>query len=344
MTAIIRRQTRLEDVEYTPFAHRYLIKRPVVKDVGDSRDISLQTTRNSGNGPDDAQRGPISESAGRIDNPMVEKRRFELFIDLIWVGIIGNLAEHYSEQAFTSETTFTVGEALGEFILLFLMATRMWKNLQEFMSKYHTNDFVERLFLICYLALAMLFGNSAPYLLDASHPSNAAVIVYLTAQGSITLIESFYSIFLQQQQRGILIRLLIVGVPTAPIYIASCFFTHNLRSTLISIAIILQFMLSALVETPILERLLSYDPERTWDADHWVERIQDFFIIILGEAVLNLIRGSPLGVGLSVQAGAGILALCQYYMISGLFFNGDSSRKYIHAVKRQYWRKNLYMM
>ena len=32
-----------------------------------------------------------NEVNGHIDNPMVEKRRFELFIDLIWVGIVGNL-------------------------------------------------------------------------------------------------------------------------------------------------------------------------------------------------------------------------------------------------------------
>ena len=84
--------------------------------------------------------------------------------------------------------------------------------------------------------------------------------------------------------------------------------------------------------------------QKPFDADHWVERIQDFFIIILGEGVLNLIRGSPLGRGITAQAGAGVLALLMYYLLSGLYFNGDQSRKYVHAVKRTFYRKAAWVL
>ena len=163
-----RRQTNIlddsPDIETTPFKHKYLIKRPVMKEqfsYSTSTGISLQNTRSS-------QTGLVSppnhhKPSEGIDNPMVEKRRFELFIDLIWVGMIGNLAAHFSDQAFTTESTFNIGEAVGEFIILFLIAWRMWKNLDEFMNKYHTNDFVERIFVIWALMLAMLYGNNAPY-------------------------------------------------------------------------------------------------------------------------------------------------------------------------------------
>ena len=91
----VRRSTNLqEDVETTPFAHKYLFKRPVVKEHhmnSHGNVISLQHTSSSHTGytiPEDEEG---EEYNGHIDNPMVEKRRFELFIDLLWVGIIGNL-------------------------------------------------------------------------------------------------------------------------------------------------------------------------------------------------------------------------------------------------------------
>lgn len=33
-------------------------------------------------------------------------------------------AEHFSDQAFTTETMFSIGQAIGEFIILFLIAWR----------------------------------------------------------------------------------------------------------------------------------------------------------------------------------------------------------------------------
>lgn len=54
--------------------------------------MSLQNTRSSHTGfTIPGEEDEEDESNGHIDNPMVEKRRFELFIDLIWVGIVGNL-------------------------------------------------------------------------------------------------------------------------------------------------------------------------------------------------------------------------------------------------------------
>ena len=344
MSSFVRRDTNLGEVETSTFSQRYLIKRPVLKIVpSNSTSISLQNTRQNDQAadPDDEIR---PETAGEAEQTMVEKRRFELFIDLIWVGIIGNLADHYSEQAFSSETDYTVGEALGEFIILFLIAIRMWKNLQEYMSKYHTNDFVERAFVIWYLVLAMLYGNNAVYLLDAQQHSSVAIVLYLASKASLTMIETVYSIFLPAQRRGILLRLGMVGGPTVPFFVAACFYGRDLRSILLPVGIILEFGLFAFLETPVFEHFLRAERVQPWDADHWVDRIQDFFIIILGDGVLNLIRSSPLGLSLSKQSGMGVLALCLYYMLSTLYFSGDRSRKFIHAVRRTFWRKTAFML
>ncbi len=264
----------------------------------------------------------------------------QLFIDLIWGGIIGNLAQHFSEQAFTLESTTNIGTALGEFVLTFLIAWRMWKNLEDFMSKYHTNDLVERMFVIWILILAMLYGNNAPYILSESpdQQSNIGIVIYIISKASFSTIELAYSIHLPFQRRGILVRLL-VALPGVGLWVGAINVPYAAKAGLLAGAVMFDFTVAALVEMPFFSRCFGAEGIKPFDADHWVERIQDFFIIILGEAVLNLVRGSPLGRGLGASAGTGVLALTQFYFLSGLYFNGDQSRTYIHAVKRSSWRK-----
>ena len=212
------------------------------------------------------------------------------------------------------------------------------------MNKYHTNDMTERVFIIWQLTLAMIYGNNAPYLIDetTSNQTNIALIVYLISRFSYTILEAAYSIYLPFHRRGVLLRFLF-ALPTVGIWVGA-FFTHYPRNEgLLIAAIVLEFLVYYLLETPLFEKWLREERARPFDADHWVERIQDFFVIILGEGVLNLIKGSPLGRGIDAQAGAGVLALGMYYFLSGLYFNGDQSRRYVHAVKRTFWRKSLWI-
>ena len=221
----------------------------------------------------------------------------------------------------------------------------MWIYLSNFMNKYHTNDILERLFVIWQLILAMLYGNNAPYLISEtqSHQTNVALAVYLVSRFSYSMAEGIYSIFLPMYRREIMLRFLLV-LPTIGVWVA-VFFTHYPTSEgLLIAAVALEFWIFALLDTPMFERFLNKVDARQFDADHWVERVQDFFIIILGEGVLNLIKGSTLGKGLTGQAATGILALAMYYFLSGLYFNGDQSRRYVHAVKRTWWRKTLWML
>lgn len=213
------------------------------------------------------------------------------------------------------------------------------------MNKYHTNDTAERIFIIWQLALAMTYGNNSPYLIDdtAEDRTNIPVVVYMISRFSYTVIESIYSIFLPFTRRGVLVRFL-AALPTLGIWIAALYTQYPVNTVLLITAIILEFVIQSLVDTPLFERLLREERAKPFDADHWVERIQDFFIIILGEGVLNLIRGSPLGRGITIQAAAGFLALSMYFYVSGLYFNGDQSRKYVHAVKRTFYRKVLWIL
>ena len=269
--------------------------------------------------------------------------RFELFIDLIWVGIISNLAENFSDHAFGTDSKLTIGEDIIEFAILFLVAWRVWKDLQMFMTKYHTNDLVQRFFVVWIIILAMLYGNNAPYLFDPVDPSNLAIIIYLVILGSFIVVETAYSIYIPSLRREMIFRAAFMAF-VLPLWISATFFIYPLRFGLIFAAIIVEALTTTLIVTPPVERLLKQEHMEHFDADHWVERVQDFFIIILGEGVMSLIKGSPLGRGITDQAGIGVLALVGYYVLSGFYFNGDQSRRYVHAVRRTWWRKFLWLL
>lgn len=254
------------------------------------------------------------------------------------MGIIGNLAEHFSDQAFSTDSTFSVGENVFEFIILFLIAWRIWKDLQEFMSKYHTNDLVERLFVVWIIILAMLYGNNAPSLIGDS--SSVAVIIFLVVLGSFMVVETAYSVFIPSLRREIILRVAFAAL-SLPLWISALYVAYPTKAGLT--AIVVGYLTAAFMASPPIKRLLKQDHIENFDADHWVERIQDFFIIILGEGVLSLIRGSPLGHGITDQAGTGVSALVAYYVLSGFYFNGDQSCRYVHAVRRTWWRKLLWL-
>ncbi|CAD6584291.1 MAG: hypothetical protein ASARMPRED_001725 [Alectoria sarmentosa] len=273
--------------------------------------VSINTTVSNGQDPTPSNETPHDSHPSypegqEIDNPAVEKRRFELCIYLIWVGIISNPAQHISDQAFDSDSTFGI-------------------DLQEFMSKYHTNDLVERLFVVGIFILAMLYGNNASYLLDSSDSSNIAIIIFLVVLGSFIVVEAAYSRYIASLRREIALRVAFAAL-TLPSWIPATFITSLTKA-----AIILEYLMSAFMATPPPERLLRQDHFKNFDSDHWAERIQDFLIIILGEGVLSIIKGSPLGRGITNQAGNGVLALIAYYVLSGFYFNGDQSRRYVHT-------------
>ena len=210
------------------------------------------------------------------------------------------------------------------------------------MSKYHTNGLVERLFVVWIIVLAMLYGNNAPYLLILEDSSNVAIVIFLVVNGSFIIIEGAFSVYIPSLRRELLLRSAF-AVLTLPLWIPAALTTLPTRASLVSAAIVIEYAMAAVTVTPPVERLLKRDHLENFDADHWVERIQDFFIIILGEGVLSLIKDSPLGRGITSQAGAGVLALLAYYVLSGFYFNGDQSRRYVHAVRRTWWRKFLWL-
>ena len=350
----------VEDAQSSEFHHNYLIRKPAfvtTKSTSTTLPLTSLTSTNqsgetfwaahaNGNGiPSGQTTGDPASLLNResLANPVAEKRRFELFLDLTWAGIIANIAEIYAHGALEAESETSIGRVLDSSIILTLIAWQLWKYLQIFMSTYATNDIIERSFVFWYLILALIFGNNAPYYFAEKDQHNTAVVAFLIAKGSLLALESVYAIFIPGLRRSVAFRW-IVAAPLVACWVGSILVEYPEKAGFAFLAVALDFLLTNLVSTPWMERFLHDKTQAEIDVDHWVERLRDFFIIILGEGVINFIRQSPLGGGLTWKTGSGIMALALFYILVALYFNGDQSRNYIHAVKRAWWRRNIWFL
>lgn len=129
----LRRGT-IHTIDSRTFHHAYIIRRPRALQFyhpeisGSTTTLEKQLSRRIRREPSTVSNGSStdSEKEDRTDDVMRQYQRVDLFIDLIWVGIIANLSASFGEQAFGENTGLTIGEATGEFVLLFIPIWRMW--------------------------------------------------------------------------------------------------------------------------------------------------------------------------------------------------------------------------
>jgi low temperature requirement protein LtrA len=131
---------------------------------------------------------------------------------------------------------------------------------------------------------------------------------------------------------------------TTGLWIGAIFVSFPHKLIFLVLANVVEHPVGVFLASPTADRLLANNMKRRPDVDHCVERYEGFFIIILGEGVFRLIEGSPSGMGLNQQTRTVLTALLIYYMIHWLYFNGDQSKEYVHALRRTWWKPVLWQM
>jgi hypothetical protein len=222
-----------------------------------------------------------------------------------------------------------------------MLGWQTWNYLRRFLNEYFLDDIAQRAFVVWILILALAYGNNAPFLLQGY--DDLVIGVFLLAKGSFMILEAIYSIFFIPELRRLFHLSFFLALPSVGLYIACIFAKWPTKAGLLIPAILWDSVPAALIASPMGDRLLQGNIKKAPDADHYVERLENFFIIILGNGVFILIQGSPLGAGIHATAGAGVLVLMTYFFLFCIYFAGDSSKHYIHAVRRAWWGSSLWL-
>jgi low temperature requirement protein LtrA len=279
------------------------------------------------------------------DNFLKQLIRLDLFIDLVWVGIIANLSGTYGEQAF-ADSGVKIAVAILEFSLLFIPIWRVWDYLREYGSNFYKDDVLQRMFVIWILVLAVLYGINAPFAFvadDGKTSLQVLICIYLIIRASFLAAHLHQCIFMPFLRRLFLFQL-VTTIIGSGLWIAAIWVRYPYKIALLVAANALEHPIALFMSSPLSDRLLSGGWERSTNIDHYVERVQGFFIIILGEGVFRLIEGSPSGIGLNPSTGTILLALLLYYMLHWLYFNGDQSKQFVHALRRTWYKPFLWKL
>jgi low temperature requirement protein LtrA len=266
-----------------------------------------------------------------------QRERQDLFVDLIWVGIIGNLSEVFSYLNF-SEDNSQPATAILVFVLVFLPSWRIWNAMREFLNNYYMDDLAQRFFTFWVLALSVFYGNQLAYLAEDIDTMKVwCISTYLLILGSFTMIEEVYSIWIPWLRKLVLVQTLI-RIPGVALWIAGIYLNGRKAIGPVLAAIVWEYICPALLDSPLADRLTPGHYKKALDVNHFSSRMASFFIIVLGEGVLQLIKDGPLGRGLNRTTGTMTLVLLIYFNFSFLYFFRDGSRTYLPAVRGKGWR------
>ncbi|SCU77234.1 LAMI_0A00210g1_1 [Lachancea mirantina] len=250
---------------------------------------------------------------------------FELFFDLLYVGIIANLAESAIEEA--------TGASFGKYVLLFLAAWQIWADMREFMDYYYNNDLSQKAYVLWIMVLLVVYANNANTILMSKAQTGLVVGCYILARFSAILLTLVYTVFVKEHRRQMIcfcsltcISLLVFGfIIVAPLHgkiaiAAVCYFYDTL--------------VYAITFHPWFKRLIGARYSTAVNIEHEVERHGAFVVIALGEYLYTIVASSPAASGFNERTARAISVLVVAYCLSWFYFRGEGSKKAVHALRR----------
>ncbi|KAF8208298.1 hypothetical protein K438DRAFT_2013078 [Mycena galopus ATCC 62051] len=194
-------------------------------------------------------------SAGKIYREAGERQssRFELFFDLLFVGMVHQISEAAADQP--------TGVGLAKYVLTFIPAFSVWADVRDIANQYANDDSTQRAFLLwlcCLLvgyslnASAIEFGQPETGLEGASEGVNLteesltamrwALGFFCVAKLSRAFLQSVYSIFLPLSRTALLVGTLN-AIPSAILFFIGMFTSLRVTIALVVVGIVLDYFL-----------------------------------------------------------------------------------------------------
>ena len=276
-----------------------------------------------------------------------EVASYELFLDLVYVGIIAISGDSAAEEA--------NGAALLRFCISFTMGWKIWIDATQLLNWFEQDDIVRRIYLL--FTLTCLVGFTVNISEYDSTTYTPLVAFYLAAR----LGNAFYYFFTAIFVSFVRYPLLLIGavsVLPAAFWIGSIYLQYSTTSgtvqALIWIALALDsFGMPILMSLRMLamlgqkgkncaNKLFNYWPGN--NIEHRIDRQGAFVTLVFGYSVVSLLYQSSSHVGINSFFGKAVLGLIQAFTLNTLYFEVDSFNLHIHAIRRASWSALLWMM
>lgn len=264
-----------------------------------------------------------------------EVSSFELFVDLLYVGILEIIGERVS--------AVPTGEHFYRYVIFMALTWKIWNDLMMLISWFETDDLISKLFIL--LTIIALQGISFNMLEAFSGQTWAQLIVfYMIARGLAGCYCLLQSYFIPGLRAMAVCSVLSVLVPSA-LWTASIFVELPGRIALICVALTLDTI--GLTWTIPLQRNASTISARlaVWvdkhfqlypaiNIEHKSERTKQFVTLVIGAQVLSLSFQSATAWGWNAFFGKAIMGLIQGFTINWIYFEVDGGHIGVHAIRR----------
>ncbi|CEP59986.1 uncharacterized protein LALA0_S01e00430g [Lachancea lanzarotensis] len=250
---------------------------------------------------------------------------FELFFDLLYVGIIANLAEAAIEEA--------TGASFVKYVLLFMAAWQIWTDMREFMDYYYNNDLSQKAYVLWIMVLLVVYANNAIEVLESKAQTGLVVGCYILARFSAILLTLVYTVFVKEHRRQMR---WFSGFTCVSLLVFGFIIIAPLRGK-IAIAAVCYFydtIVYAITFHPWFKKLIGARYSTAVNIEHEVERHGAFVVIALGEYLYTIVASSPAASGFNERTARAISVLIVAYCLAWFYFRGEGSRKAIHALRR----------
>ncbi|TVY33559.1 hypothetical protein LOCC1_G007531, partial [Lachnellula occidentalis] len=259
---------------------------------------------------------------------------FELFVDLLYVGIIAINGDHAAEGP--------TGYELLRFSVTFIMSWKIWSDLATIISWIETDDIMQRLFVL--FVMACLLGLTTNMLDFFNHTYSQLVSFYLAARLFMASYYLFLS-FVIPMVRGMMYLNVLMTVIPSTLWIASIHISMPLRLAPIWIALVLDSVGVLSIYLLMVSKDAFPQSVQEWmdrafefipalNIEHKVERINAFVTLVFGYSVVSIIYQSAAPFGLNAYYGKAALGLIQAFCFNWIYFELDGADLFAHAIRR----------
>lgn len=252
----------------------------------------------------------------------------ELFLDLLYVGIIANLAGEASENA--------SGLALLKYILFFLPTWVVWADIKDFTNYYYNEDLTQKLYIFWILTLLTLYINSHYALLDSFGDAALTIVPYILCRLSLSAGLFGYSFYIPEHRAQSRLYAAMV-LFTSLCWISVIFVPVRVKIGLAFGFLFLEQVFFTISYHPWTKRLMNLTTSTALNIEHEVERFAVFVTIAIGEFLYKVVAPGNLGIGFSDKFGRGIFLLADAYILFWIYNYGSTCQKAIHPLRHSAW-------
>ncbi|TVY52773.1 hypothetical protein LSUE1_G009743, partial [Lachnellula suecica] len=263
-----------------------------------------------------------------------EVASFELFVDLLYVGILAINGDHAADDPRGSE--------LLRFSITFIMSWKIWSDLALMISWFETDDMLQRLSVL--FIMACLLGLTTN-MLDAFNDTYTELVSFYLAARLFMGGYLFVLAMIVPMVRGMMLAHVVLTLIPAALWIASVHISYPLRLAAIWIAIFMDlcgaiFLVGIIRGAKVMGQRVAEYVDRVFEfypainIEHKVERTNAFVTLVFGYSVVAIIYQSAAATGINAFYGKAALGLVQAFCFNWIYFELDGADLFAHAIRR----------